>query len=164
MLSRLALCVLAAALAAALAGCGSSANRVVLYCAHDREFAEPILQEFTRRTGLDVVTRYDSEANKSVSLVEALLREANRPRCDVHWNNEILGTIRLQRAGVLAAYASPSAEAYPPQWRGPEHQWHAFAARARVIIVNTRLVPVEERPKGLWDLAEAKWHKRIAMA
>lgn len=152
------------AMALTLTGCGSAANRVVLYCAHDREFAEPILREFTRRSGLQVVLRYDSEANKSVALVEALLREAQRPRCDVHWNNEILGTIRLERKGVLAGYASPSAEDYAAKWRGPDGNWHAFAARARVIVVNTRLVGLTERPKGLWDLTDARWHRRVAMA
>src|SRR5262245_56706394 len=129
------------ALLLAFAGCGSRFDRVILYCAHDREFAEPILQDFTARTGIDVVARHDSEANKSVSLVEALLRESAHPRCDVHWNNEILGTSRLERVGVLAPYESPSAADYPPRWWGPTHAWHAFAARARVIAVNTRLVP-----------------------
>src|SRR5438132_427024 len=92
-----------------LCGCRGPVPHVVLYCAHDREFAEPILAEFTCRTGWEVVVRYDSEANKSVSLCEDLLREAGRPRCDVHWNNEIIGTIRLERAGILASYDSPSA-------------------------------------------------------
>jgi iron(III) transport system substrate-binding protein len=152
-----------ACLAISATGCRSrDGERVVLYCAHDREFAEPILEEFTRRTGLKIVARYDSEANKSVSLVHALLREANHPRCDVHWNNEILGTIRLERAGVLEPYASPSGQAFPAEWKGGT--WHAFAARARVIVVNTKLVPAAERPRGLWDLTDRRWAKRVAMA
>src|SRR6266446_4804900 len=87
-LNRLAfLCLLACA----AAGCGGSAkNRVVVYCAHDREFAEEILEDFHRASGLEVVPRYDTEANKAVGLYEDLIREAGRPRCDVHWNNEIL--------------------------------------------------------------------------
>src|SRR5262249_25263922 len=149
----------------AAAGCqGRADNRVVLYCAHDREFTEPILEEFTCRTGIQVVARYDSEANKSVSLVEALLREAGQPRCDVHWNNENLGTIRPERGGVLEPYESPSGQAFPAQWRGPHGSWHAFAARARVILVNTKLVAPAERPTGLWDLTDPRWAKRVAMA
>jgi iron(III) transport system substrate-binding protein len=147
------------------AGCASrGGNQVVLYCAHDREFAEPILEEFTRRTGIQIVARYDSEANKSVSLVEALLREADHPRCDVHWNNEILGTIRLERAGAIEPYESPCGQAFPAEWRGPHGSWHAFAARARVILVNTKLVAPAERPTGLWELTDARWAKRVAMA
>src|ERR1700720_2670655 len=97
-----------------LSGCGKSAkDRVVVYCALDREFAEPILQEFAKETGLEVVPRWDTEANKSVGLYEDLVREKERPRCDVHWNNEILATIRLQRSGILEPYQSPSASAFP---------------------------------------------------
>lgn len=147
-----------------LAGCSSSSKRVVLYCAQDKEFAEPILEEFTRRTGLEVVTRFDSEANKSVSLCEDLLREKDHPRCDVHWNNEILGTIRLHGKGILASYDSPSSRDYPAPWRGPEHGWHAFAARARVIVVNTKLVAKENWPAGWEDLTQPKWARRVAMA
>ncbi len=49
-------------------GCGNSPNQVVVYCALDREFAEDILKDFTQKTGLYVVTRWDTEANKSVGL------------------------------------------------------------------------------------------------
>src|SRR4051794_41006820 len=97
----------AALLCVILIGCGKSAkDRVVVYCALDREFAEPILKDFGAKTGLQVVPRWDTEANKSVGLYEDLVREHERPRCDVHWNNEILATIRLQRQGLLQPYDS----------------------------------------------------------
>src|SRR4051812_38439924 len=75
--------------------------RVVVYCAHDREFADPLLKAYQERTGVEVMLRFDTEANKSVGLYEDLIREAARPRCDVHWNNEILAAIRLQQRGLL---------------------------------------------------------------
>lgn len=138
--------------------------RVVVYCALDREFAEPILAEFTETTGLEVVKRYDTEANKSVGLYEDLIREAGRPRCDVHWNNEILATIRLQRQGVYAPYESPSALPYPAQFKAADHTWTAFAARARVLLVNTNKVAPEQTPKNLHDLLKPEWKGRVAMA
>ena len=90
-------------LLAGVAGCGQRDQRVVVYCADDHEFAEGILREFERRSGIKVETRYDTEANKSVGLYEDLVREAGRPRCDVHWNNEIAATIRLRKPGHLPA-------------------------------------------------------------
>jgi len=147
------------------AGCGQPAkNRVVVYCAHDREFAEEILDDFARATGLDVVPRYDTEANKAVGLYEDLIRESERPRCDVHWNNEILATMRLQKRGLLEPYRSPAADAFPPQFRADDDSWHAFAARARIILVNTELVPEKERPTGLKDLTQPRWRNRVALA
>jgi iron(III) transport system substrate-binding protein len=148
-----------------LGGCGSPARpRVVLYCAQDREFAEQILDEFNRRHRQEVVPRYDTEANKSVSLYEDLVREARRPRCDVHWNNEILATIRLQRQGLLEPYASPSAAPYPESCKAKDHTWTAFAARARILLVNTDRVKREDFPKSLLDLTAPRWRGRAAMA
>lgn len=150
----------------ALAGCGHAAReRVVVYCALDREFAEPILRDFTKETGLAVEPRWDTEANKSVGLYEDLVREQDRPRCDVHWNNEILATIRLQRRGLLEPYRSASAQPFPAAFKAQDDTWTAFAARARVLLVNTNLVPlVEDRPTSVLDLADSRWRGKCAMA
>jgi iron(III) transport system substrate-binding protein len=143
---------------------------VVLYCAQDQEFAEGVFADFQKRTGLTVSPKYDTEADKSVSLYVALLREKDRPHCDVFWNNEILSTIRLQRAGLLEAYDSPSARAlrpFPPSAAATDHSWHAFAARPRVLIVNTERIKEEkERPGSLLDLAEPNpnWKSQVCMS
>src|SRR6516164_9253980 len=151
----------------AFAGCGNSepdSGRVVVYCAHDREFAEEILEDFSRQTGLKVLARYDTEANKAVGLYEDLVREKARPRCDVHWNNEILATIRLQEQGMLQPYASPAAEPFPEAFKAADHSWHAFAARARILLINTKLVSKSDQPTSLRDLTGAAWKGRVAMA
>src|SRR5262245_45094716 len=139
--------ILVACLAPLLTGC-SSKPRIVLYCAQDKEFADQILDEFSKRTGLAVLPKFDTEAAKSVSLAKELEQERDRPRCDVHWNNEILTTILLQRQGLLEPYASPAAEPYPAFARGKDNTWHAFAQRARILLINTKLVPENERPRS----------------
>src|SRR5262249_27492488 len=42
--------------------------------------------------------------------------------------------------------------------------WHAFAARARVIVVNTKLVPDSDRPHSLRALTLPQWRGKVAMA
>ncbi len=150
-------------LVALVIGCGRSQPHVVLYCAQDEEYARDLLEEFTRRTGVAVRVKTDTEADKSVSLYEGLVREARHPRCDVFWNNEILNTLRLKKHGLLSAYASPLAAPFPDWAKASDHAWHAFAARARVLIVHNRLKP-EERPKSLFDLTHARWQGRVAIA
>ncbi len=148
-------------------GCsGSSAPVVRLYCAQDEEFADQIFADFTGQTGVRVLPSYDTEATKSVQLYETIVREAGRPRADVFWNNEILSTIRLEQQGLLEPYNSPSAADYPASVpHGKDHTWQAFAARARVFVVNTKLVPkASDRPRGLFDLLKPLWKGRIAMA
>ena len=150
---------------AATTGCGKAPEeRVVVYCAQDEEFAVGVFADFEKSAKLTVAPKFDTEANKSVSLAAELEADAGRPRCDVHWNNEILGTIRLARKGIYEPYPSPSAAPYPGWAKAADGTWHAFAARARVLIVNTNLVPEADRPTSLLDLTDPKWKGRVTMA
>jgi iron(III) transport system substrate-binding protein len=145
-------------------GCPRTQPRVVLYCAQDEDFAKELLQTFRQQTGLEVAPKFDTEAGKSVELYLDLVQEKDRPRCDVFWNNEILSTIRLQRQGLLEPYASPSAKPYPPACHPADQTWHAFAARPRILVVNTKLVKEADRPRSILDLTKPEWKGRVAMA
>jgi len=133
------------ALGFGFAGCTRSADRVVVYCSQDEEFAAALFADFEKRTGIAVAPKFDTEANKSVGLTAELVQEKALPRCDVHWNNEPLGTIRLQRQSVYASHVP-------------------FASRARVLVVNAKLMPDGSEPQSLFDLALPKWRGKIAMA
>jgi iron(III) transport system substrate-binding protein len=151
-----------------LTGC-SQQQRVVLYSAQEKEFADQILADFEKQTALPVTAHYDSEANKSVGLLDDLVREAKKPRCDVHWNNEIIGTIRLQRLGVLEPYDSPAAQPFPKAFRASDHTWTAFAGRARILLLNTKLltergIPEAQWPRSLLDLTHPRWKGQVAMS
>ena len=101
-------------------GCWSSSdNEVVVYTALDSQFSEPVFEAFTAETDCDVRPKFDTESTKTVGLANAILAEAQRPRCDVFWNNEILNTLRLQKAGLLEAYNPPAAENFPPPFVRP---------------------------------------------
>ncbi|HZL87517.1 MAG TPA: extracellular solute-binding protein [Pirellulaceae bacterium] len=145
------------------AGCGRE-NEIVVYAALDREFSAPILEDFERESGIVVRPKYDVESTKTVGLASAILAEKNRPRCDVFWNNEILHTLRLEKAGVLEVYRSKAAADFPSAYVSPRGTWHGLAARARVLIVNTQLVPEDQRPRSIEDLADPKWKGKIGMA
>lgn len=145
-------------------GCSKSDRRVVVSCAQDRDFATGLFAEFEKQSGLTVAPKFDTEANKSVGLAAELVAEKERPRCDVHWNNEILATIRLARQGIYERYESPQSAAFPEWSKASDGTWQAFAARARVLIVNTKLVPEAERPKSFLELTDPKWKGRVAIA
>lgn len=149
----------------AAAGCWRADDRaVIVYSALDQEFAEPILQDFERTTGIRVLAKYDVESTKTVGLVNAIMQERQRPRCDVFWNNEILHTLRLQKEGLLEPYRSPAAGDFPDAYRSPDGAWCGLAARLRVLIVNTQVVAANERPHSIHDLVDEKWKGRVGIA
>jgi iron(III) transport system substrate-binding protein len=136
------------------------AAQLVVYCAHDQEFAEGVLKEFERQTGIKVSVRYDTEATKSLGLVNLLIQEKEHPQCDVFWNNELLGTCELKEQGLLAPYRGAGFDRIPEQFKDPEGHWAGFAARVRVFIVNTSqftgdLETINERLADSPDLTKA---------
>jgi iron(III) transport system substrate-binding protein len=131
------------------AACGRSPD-VVLSCALDESFAAPVVRAFEQKTGLHVDAYYDVEADKSVGLRRRLQAEAGRPVCDVFWNNEPVQSVVLAEGGLLSPYRSPAGDDVPARWRDEQDRWCGFAARARVLIVNTQLRPdAAHRPEGL---------------
>ncbi len=124
---------------------GGARDRLVVYCAHDSVYSEKILREFEKATGIPVSIRFDTEGTKSLALTELLIREKENPRCDVFWNNQLLGTAALKEHGILHPYKGPGFERIPDRFKDPDGCWCGFAARLRVYIVNTdKLSPTEE--------------------
>ena len=119
-------------------------RQLVLYCAHDAVLAQPVIDRFAAETGITVDVRYDEEANKSLGLVNLLTAERQAPRADVFWNNQLLGTVRLQQEGVLQPYQGIGWKRMPSEFRDPGGFWAGFAARCRVFIVNTDRVPATQ--------------------
>ncbi len=139
-------------------------GEVVVYTALDRQFSEPILREFETRTGIRALPVFDTESTKTVGLANRIRAEAARPRCDVFWNNEIVNTFRLKREGLLQPCRPAGAERYPAQYRDADGYWHGFAARARVLLVNTEFVPETARPTSIRDLGDSRWRGRTGIA
>jgi len=122
-------------------------GEVVIYAAQDQVYAEPILQDFEKQTGIRVRAVYDSEAVKTVGLANRLLAEQGRPRCDIFWGNEELRTRQLAARDVFR------------QTNG----WAAFGFRSRRIAMaagTTHLPP----PNSLLDLTNEHYRGRVSIA
>ena len=162
------LCFLVYALAN---GCGSgdvpdtvARGRVVVYTSVDRLFSEPVLQEAEKRLGMRVVGVYDTEETKSTGLANRLIARKDNPDGDVFWSGDPARAALLKAKGVTVAYDSPAAAAIPDAFKDAERHWVGFSARARVLLVNTALVAQGDEPKTVFDLTDAKWKGRVAMA
>lgn len=142
---------------------------VILYCAQDQVFAEPILADFTRRTGIPVKPVFDSEAVKTVGLANRLLAEREHPVCDVFWGNEEFRARQLAAAGVFRE----------------TNGWVTFGQRSRRLVVNTKVFsnqyserpsasasPTDSlktgllitRPASLVELTNSRWRGKLSLA
>ena len=149
-----------------IAGCiNQSEQEVVVYCALDKEFSDAILKDFEAETGIRVLPKFDQESNKTVGLANEILQQADKQRCDLFWNNEVLHTLRLKRNGALLSFDTDASKNFPPQFVSTDSDWFGFAARARVLLVNTNLLPDKAAwPTTVQDLVDPKWKNQCAMA
>lgn len=136
--------------------------KVVLYCSVDQAIAEPIIAAFEAQSGIDVLTRFDTEAAKTVGLVQRLRAEQQAPVADVFWSSEVFYTIRLAREGLFAPYEDEQTRDWPAYLHDPNHLWHGFGLRGRVIGYHTGRVP--EPPQSLEDVLDPRWKGRVVMA
>lgn len=155
---------LALVLLALASPCAGQERKVSVYVSLDFEYAEEILKDFEKKSGIKVGWTIDTEATKTVSLVSRIIEEAKAPRCDVFWNNECGQTLRLKAKGLLEPYTSPSAAAIPATHKDPDGYWTGFAARARVIAWNTKQTTEDQVPARIVDLADPRWKSRGVMS
>jgi iron(III) transport system substrate-binding protein len=139
---------------------GGGGKEVIVYTSVDQPVAKPILDEFTKRTGIKVLLKTDAETSKTAGLVETIRAEKANPQCDVFWNNEVFHSVRLADEGLLAAYESPAAKDLPAQFRDPQHRWAAGGLRFRMIAVG----PKGESVTTVEQLANPALKGRVGIA
>lgn len=132
----------AALLCLPLAACsqsGKGQEELVVYVSVDQVIAQPVLDAFEEETGIKVLAVLDVEATKTTGLVNRLIAEKSAPKADVFWSGESAQTQLLEREGVL------------------EEGYLSFGGRARILLVNTDLVPEVDYPASLRDLLDPKY-------
>jgi iron(III) transport system substrate-binding protein len=142
------LCLLALGSLNASAALFSRSPEVIVYCAQDQTYAEPIFRDFQKETGIKVRAVYDNEAVKTVGLANRLLAERNHPQCDLFWGNEEMRTRQLAAQDVFRE----------------TNGWTAFGYRSRRVVINTNKVSFADAPRSLSDLTTQIWRGKVAMA
>ena len=127
------ICIISAVIFPRLRPVHPKRPRVIVYAAQDQVYAEPILRQFEKETGIKVKAIYDSEAVKTVGLANRLLAERSHPQCDVFWGNEEMRTRQLAAQGVFRE----------------TNGWAAFGYRSRRIVINTNFVAERRSPNRL---------------
>jgi iron(III) transport system substrate-binding protein len=141
---------------------------VVLYTSVDSNLVAPIVAAFKDQMGITVNVVGDTEATKTTGLVARLLAERGRPKADVWWSSEPLGSVTLAQSGLLEPFVSKAEmdfkDGWPKYLRAKDKTWYGFAQRARVIAFNTNRLVKMNVPTKLRELTNEKWRGKVGMA
>jgi iron(III) transport system substrate-binding protein len=148
------LAVLAGAALATLPG-AASAQELNLYTYREPGLIKPLLEEFTKQTGVKVNTIFAASG-----LEERLRAEGQNSPADILLTVDIG---RLQQAkdyGVTQPVNSKVLEqAIPAAYRDPEGHWHGVSLRGRVIYASKDRVKQDAITYA--ELADPKWKGKI---
>jgi len=151
--------------ASVLGACSRGDPReVVVYTSVDQVFSEPVFRAFERESGTRVRAVFDTEETKSTGVLNRLVAEGGSPQADVFWSGDPVRPFLLVKRGLVEFYVSPRAQGLPPGLRSRDGSWTGVAARARVLLVNRKLVGEAETPRSIRDLADPRWKGKSAIA
>lgn len=159
-----AVCLCALTAFAVFAGCSRNRRQVVVYTSVDQVYSEKIFKAYEDATGVDVIPKYDVEAQKTVGLVNELIGEKDNPQADVFWSGEILQTILLKESGVLASATLANAAGLPESFVDKDNTWFGFGGRARVLLYNKTLISREDLPATMKEIAKSSHIKQAGIA
>ncbi len=143
----------------ALAACplAASAQEVNLYTMRETGLIRPLLDAFTKSTGIKVNAIFVKDG-----LIERVKAEGPNSPADVLMTVDFGGLIDAVDQGVTQPVRSEAlASAIPANLRDPNGHWYALSLRARLVYASKDRAPLAAI--GYEDLADPKWKGKICI-
>ncbi|QOR70388.1 iron ABC transporter substrate-binding protein [Ruania alkalisoli] len=137
-----------------------SDGTVVLYAGRNLELVEPILEQFTTETGIEV----DIRDGKTAQLAAQILEEGERSPADVFLAQDAGALGAVAQAGLFEQLPAETLDLVADEFRSADGEWVAVTGRARVLVYNHDLVDQADLPDSVLDLTSADWNGRVGVA
>lgn len=135
-----------------------AAETLVIYSGRSDKFIKPVLEEFTRQSGIEIIIH----AGKSTALLHKLELEGDRSGADLFISNDA-GT--LQKGSDMKLFAALADDLLAPvakNLRAADNTWLGLSARARVLVVNNTST-AKSFVKSVFDLADPRLAGRLGI-
>ncbi|MFD4676011.1 iron ABC transporter substrate-binding protein [Lentzea sp. NPDC058450] len=172
---RPAAALVAAVLTAAMTACGSSGDapagsdssaaapsdkKITVYSGRSENLVKPLLEAFSKQTGIAVETRYAGTS----AMATQLLEEGDKSPADVFFAQDAGALGAVAKAGLFVAQPSDVTGKVPEVYRAKSGEWVGVTARARVLVHNPETTPPADLPKSVFELTDAKWKGKVGVA
>ncbi|NLY28952.1 MAG: Fe(3+) ABC transporter substrate-binding protein [Alcaligenaceae bacterium] len=140
----------------ALGATWAQAAELSLYTTREPKLIQPLLDEFTKDTGVKVNTVFVKDG-----LIERVKAEGDKSPADVLMTVDIGNLLDLVEAGITQPIDSAVLkEAIPANLRGTDDQWYSLSLRDRVAYV-AKDIPVTSITYE--EFADPKWKGKVCI-
>lgn len=141
-----------------LAACGSddAAGPLVIYSGRSEELVQPLIDEFSKGTGLEVEVRYAG----SIDLAATLLQEGDGTDADVFFAQDpaSLGSV----AEMMSQLPDDVLVSVDARFADGDGRWVGTSGRVRTFIYNTGTTI--ELPQTIDDVTDQSWFGEVGVA
>lgn len=148
-----------------LAGCATPAEEesdaaFTLYSGRDEDLVQPLIDQFTEETGIEVEVRYGNTAE----LGSLLLEEGDATPADVFLSQDAGALGALSAAGLFETLPEDIAGAVPAGFTSTDGSWVGITGRARVIVFDGERLTADELPDTIDEYVTEEWEGRLGVA
>ena len=144
-------------LTSVLTNAAMAGDKVVnLYSAQQEHLIRPVLEKFTKKTGIEV----QLITGDAAALVTRLQQEGKNTQADALLTADIGNLYQAKSRGLLQVVKSETLEKnIPSHLRDSEGLWYGFTMRTRLLFM--RKDEAKDAPKNYTDLVDSKWKSGI---
>ncbi|MBL7260219.1 iron ABC transporter substrate-binding protein [Paractinoplanes lichenicola] len=152
-----------------LTACGSSDNStgngsqpaaLVLYNAQHEEVGQAWADAFTAKTGTKVEVRNGSD----FELANQIVAEGAASPADVFITENSPAMSLVSSKDLFAPVDAATKDQVPAEYSSSKGDWVGVAARSTVFVYNTTLVPENQLPASILDLAQPQWQGKFGIS
>ncbi len=136
----------------------ASSEPLVVYAGRSEELVQPLIDQFTEATGIEIEVRYAGSAELAAQILE---EGANSP-ADVFFAQDAGALGAVSKAGLLKTLDQSIRDLVSPEYGAKDGSWIGVSGRVRVLNYNPERVT--ELPKSVFDLANPEYQGRVGIA
>jgi iron(III) transport system substrate-binding protein len=137
-----------------------SGETLTVYSGRSEDLIAPILQQFTRESGVQVEVRYGNTAE----MAAVILEEGDNSPADLYIAQDAGALGALAQENRLMPLPSDILSRVPAEFRSDDGLWVGLSGRARVLVYNTEALTEDDLPASILDLANPEWAGRVGWA
>lgn len=135
-------------------------DSIVLYSGRNEELVQPLIDQFSEHTDVEVEVRYGDTAE----LAAQLLEEGENSPADVFLAQDAGALGAVAQDGLFDELPSDLLEQVPETYRDAGDSWVGVSGRLRTLIYNTDMVDESDLPQSVEELTGSDYEGRVGIA